>query len=221
MAGAEEDRIRVAVVDDHDVVRAGLAGLLSSTSDTCLVGEANSVAGAAELLRTIVADVLVLDVYLPDGSGVTVCRNWKRVQPHTQVMMLSAWEDDAVLFAALEAGASGYLLKSGRGRTIVDAIRTVADGGTVLDAAVATRVYRQNMTSFAAEPDPWEHLSSRQRHILQLLAEGLTNREIATQLFLSETTVKYHVRNILAALGVAHRAAAAAYWTRRGPDTDC
>ncbi len=211
--------IRVAVVDDHEVVRVGLSGLLQSQPDYEWVGEAATVADALRLMRETSVDVLLLDIRLPDGSGVDVCRTWRENQPDTRIIMLTSFGDDDLLFASLEAGAAGYLLKNARGRTLLEAIRTVADGGSILDPAVADKVLRR-ATQPAAAQDPLDELTAQERRILSLIADGLTNREIGAQVFLSEKTVKHYVSNILSKLGLARRAEAAAYLARRqGPQS--
>lgn len=216
-SGPSDRLIRVAVVDDHDVARVGLAGLVRATPDACWVGDADSVAGARRLRQRIIADVVVVDVYLPDGSGLIVCREWMQAQPATRILMLSAWADAAVVGAALDAGAAGYVLKSTRGRTVLQAIRMVADGATILGAGVehpgggGTTAGGLGITD-----DPAGRLNARQREIMGYLAHGWTNQAIAHELLLSEAAVKYHVHNILAVLGVSHRTAVA-YWASGDP----
>ncbi len=206
--------IRVAVVDDHEVVRVGLARLLEAQADCVLVGEAASVEQALGLLDDTPVDVLLLDIRLPDGSGVDVCRQWKAASPSTGIIMLTSFSDDDLLFASLEAGASAYLLKNARSRTLLSAIRTVADGGSLLDPNVAAKVLHRVNTP--AAPDPLDELTDSEQRILHLMSEGLTNREIGAQVFLSEKTVKHYVSNILAKLGLSRRAEVAAYLARRG-----
>jgi two-component system response regulator DevR len=208
------DPIRVAVVDDHEVVRVGLGRLLEAQPDCLLVGEAASVEQALALLDTTPVDVLLLDIRLPDGSGVDVCRRWKRQSPDTGVIMLTSFSDDDLLFASLEAGASAYLLKNARSRTLLSAIRTVAEGGSLLDPDVAARVLHR--ATAPASPDPLDELTESEQRILSLMGEGLTNREIGAQVYLSEKTVKHYVSNILSKLGLSRRAEVAAYLARRG-----
>lgn len=209
----QEEVIRVALVDDHEVVRMGLAGLLGGQPGFSLVGQAGTIPEALQLMKTTPVDVLLLDVRLPGGSGVDVCRTWKDAQPETRVIMLTSFGDDELLFSSLAAGASGYLLKSTRGPQLVEAIRTVADGGSILDPTLTDKVLQRATHSTPA--DPIDTLTAQERRILGLIAEGLTNREIGAQVFLSEKTVKHYVSNILAKLGLARRAEAAAYLARR------
>jgi two-component system response regulator DevR len=217
MGESLNDPIRVAVVDDHEVVRVGLAGLLQSHPDYAWAGEAATAAEAYQLMRRTPVDVLLLDIRLPDGSGVDVCRAWKEAQPDTRIIMLTSFGDDELLFASLEAGAAGYLLKNARGRTLLEAIRTVADGGSILDPAVADKVLRR--ATHPASQDPLDELTAQERRILTLIADGLTNREIGAQVYLSEKTVKHYVSNILSKLGLSRRAEAAAYLARRQAGT--
>lgn len=205
--------IRVAIVDDHEVVRVGLTELLSTQADCAFSGEAGTVEEATRLMQAAAIDVVLLDIRLPDGSGIDVCRTWKAVQPHTHVIMLTSFGDDDLLFAALEAGAAGYLLKNVRGRTLLDAIRTVADGGSILDPAVAEKVMRRAVSPKVTH-DLLDDLTTQERRILELIADGMTNREIGEQVFLSEKTVKHYVSNILGKLGLNRRAEAAAYLAR-------
>lgn len=205
--------IRVAIVDDHEVVRVGLTELLSTQSDCVFAGEAGSVEEATRLMHAATVDVVLLDIRLPDGSGIDVCSAWKSAHPDTHVIMLTSFGDDDLLFAALEAGAAGYLLKNVRGRTLLDAIRTVADGGSILDPAVAEKVMRRAVAPQATH-DLLDDLTAQERRILELIADGMTNREIGEQVFLSEKTVKHYVSNILGKLGLNRRAEAAAYLAR-------
>jgi two-component system response regulator DevR len=220
MTVAEEDQetVRVALVDDHEVVRMGLAGLLDGQPGFSLVGQAGTIAEALQLMKSTTVDVLLLDVRLPGGSGVDVCRTWKEAQPETRVIMLTSFGDDELLFNSLAAGASGYLLKSTRGPQLIEAIRTVADGGSILDPSLTDKVLQR--ATHSAPADPIDTLTAQERRILSLIADGLTNREIGAQVFLSEKTVKHYVSNILAKLGLARRAEAAAYLARREGGTE-
>lgn len=204
--------IRVALVDDHEVVRVGLAGLMTSQADLVVVGEAATAQEAMTLLDRVEADVALLDIRLPDGSGIDVCRAWHARRPDTHIIILTSFGDDDLLFAALEAGAEGYLLKNARGRTVLEAIRTVADGGSILDPAVATKVFQRLRST--TPHNPLDELTPQEQRILGLIADGLTNREIGVQVFLSEKTVKHYVSNILSKLGLNRRAEAAAYLAR-------
>jgi two-component system response regulator DevR len=207
-------RLKIALVDDHEVVRVGVAGLIQAEPDFELVGQAGSVQEALRLKDTTPVDVLLLDIRLPDGSGIDVCRAWMASHPETRIIMLTSFGDDELLFQSLEAGAAGYLLKNTRGRTLIEAIRTVAEGGSILDPAVADKVLRRAVQP-AASHDPLDELTAQERKILTLIAEGRTNREIGQIVFLSEKTVKHYVSNILSKLGMSRRAEAAAYLARR------
>ncbi|MBX5468005.1 MAG: response regulator transcription factor [Firmicutes bacterium] len=210
----EESPIRVFIVEDHEVVRAGLSGLFDSHPDIQLVGEAGTLGEAERRIPELRPDVVLLDIRLPDGSGIDLCRQLTQRFPEMHVVMLTSFGDDDLLFRSLEAGAAGYLLKTARGHTIVEAIRTAAGGGSILDPAVADKVM-QRIRHPAQVTDPYEELTPQERRILELIAEGLTNREIGAQVYLSEATVKHYVSNILSKLGLSRRAEAAAYLTRR------
>jgi DNA-binding NarL/FixJ family response regulator len=204
--------IRLLLVDDHEVVRRGLRELLESEDDLEVVAEAGSVAEATvEDLAEV--DVAILDVRLPDGSGVEVCRWLKERSPKTSSLMLTSFADDEALFAAIMAGASGYVLKEIRGSELVSAIRKVAIGGSLLDPVLVTQV-RERIKARAAEEERLARLSPQERKILDLIAEGLTNRQIGEQLFLAEKTVKNYVSNLLAKLGFSRRTEAAVFATK-------
>lgn len=209
--------IRVFVVEDHEVVRAGLAGLLQTHADIELVGEAANLGEAAKKIPLAHPQVVLMDIRLPDGSGIDLCRELTERDPSLRVVMLTSFGDDDLLFHSLESGASGYLLKTARGHAIVEAIRTTAQGGSVLDPAVAPKVVERIRRS--QEPDPLEELTPQERNILELIAEGHTNREIGALVFLSEATVKHYVSNILSKLNLSRRAEAAAYLSRRQSHT--
>ena len=209
---ADQDPIRVALVDDHELVRVGLADLLRGYPDLTVVGQAASVAEAMARMTDTTVDVLLLDVRLPDGSGIDVCAAWRVQQPATRIIMLTSYSEPEELFRALGTGAAGYLLKSTRGPDLLAAIRTVHAGGTALDPSLAPLVIER--AARGAPPDPLEGLSPRERSVLTLIADGRTNREIAEQLSLSETTVKHYVSNLLGKMGWARRAEAAAFLAR-------
>jgi DNA-binding NarL/FixJ family response regulator len=205
--------IRVFLLDDHEIVRRGLRELLEAASDMEVVGEAGT---AEEALRRVPAtspDVAVLDVRLPDGDGVEVCRELRSRQGDLQCLMLTSFADDEALFDAIMAGASGYVLKQIRGNELVDAIRKVASGQSLLDPNVTTRVLERLRTG-APEDKKLEGLTDQERRILDLLAEGLTNREIAERMYLAEKTVKNYVSNLLAKMGMQRRTEAAVYAAR-------
>ncbi|MEZ5142601.1 MAG: response regulator transcription factor [Acidimicrobiales bacterium] len=205
--------IKVFLLDDHEVVRRGLRELLESTGEMEVVGEAGL---AEEALRRIPAtqpDVAVLDVRLPDGDGVEVCRELRSKDPSLQCLMLTSYSDDEALFDAIMAGAAGYVLKQIRGTELVDAIRKVASGQSLLDPSLTAKVLERLRTG-GAEDKKLEALTDQERRILELLAEGLTNREIAERMYLAEKTVKNYVSNLLAKMGMQRRTEAAVYAAR-------
>jgi two-component system response regulator DevR len=212
LSHAEPGRIRVLLVDDHEVVRVGLRGLLQQADGLEVVGEAATAAEAVARTAALQPDVVVLDVRLPDGSGVEVCRDIRSAHPQAAVLMLTSYADDEALFQSILAGAAGYLLKQVRGQDLVAAIRTVGRGGSLLDPAVTRSVFERLRQPSG---DPLAELTEQERRILELIAEGKTNREIAETVYLSDKTVKHYVSSILAKLDVARRSEAAALWARR------
>ena len=206
--------IAVLLVDDHDVVREGLRALLLRAPDMEVVGEAATAAAALTEARRLQPDVVVLDVRLPDGSGVEVCREIRDERPDTRVLMLTSYADDEALFSSIMAGAAGYLLKETRAAALLDAIRTAARGGSLLDPSMTQRVFERLRTGSGSAADQAAQLSEQEQRILALIAEGRTNREIAAEVFLSDKTVKHYVSNILAKLQLSRRSEAAAYWAR-------
>ena len=209
--------IRVMIVDDHEVVREGLRTLLSRHSELLVVGEAATMKEAIDVAARAKPDVIVMDVRLPDGSGVEACRTIREARPETKVIMLTSYADDEALFASIVAGAAGYLLKQTRGQAVIDAIATVAAGGSLLDPEVTGKVL-ERVRRGGEEQDPaFASLTDQERKVLEPLAEGKTNREIGELLFLSEKTVKNYVSRILDKLGLARRAEAAAYMAKRRP----
>jgi len=209
---------RIMIVDDHDVVREGLRAMLRRQEGFEVVGEAASVESAvAEAARTM-PDVIVMDVRLPDGSGIEACRIIRETRPETKVLMLTSFADEDAVFAAILAGASGYVLKQTRGRDLSEAIATVAAGGSLLDAAVTQKVLeRVRSANERKADDPLHGLSEQEHKILQLIAEGKTNKQIASEVFLSDKTVKNYVSSILRKLNLARRSEAAAFIARREP----
>jgi two-component system response regulator DevR len=206
---------RVFLVDDHEVVRTGLRDLLESTGEFTVVGEAGT---AEEALRRIPAtrpQVAVLDVRLPDGNGVEVCREVRSRLPELGCLMLTSYSDDEALFNAIMAGAAGYLLKQVRGTDLVDAVRKVAAGQSLLDPALTARVLERIRRGDESD-ELLARLSEQERRILTLIGEGLTNRQIAEQMYLAEKTVKNYVSNLLMKMGMARRTEAAAYIARVG-----
>lgn len=200
--------IRIYLLDDHELVRRGLHDLLSAEPDIDIVGESGSAVQATEEIIELAPDVAVLDGRLPDGSGVEVCRAVRSARPSTRALILTSYDDDEALFAAIMAGADGYVLKQIAGTELIDGIRRVAQGQSLLDPALTARVMER-----LRHPDPQQELLGRlteqEQRILALIADGLTNRQIGEQLFLAEKTVKNYVSNLLAKLGLERRTQAA------------
>jgi DNA-binding NarL/FixJ family response regulator len=207
--------IRVMLVDDHEVVREGLRTLLARRPNVTVVGEAGSVAEAVDAAAKAKPDVVIMDVRLPDGSGVEACRLIRDHRVETRVIMLTSYADDEALFASIVAGASGYLLKQTRGQALVDAIDAVAKGRSLLDPDVTEKVLERVRRGRKEEDPAFASLTDQERKVLEQMAEGKTNREIGEVLFLSEKTVKNYVSRILDKLGLKRRAEAAAYMARR------
>jgi DNA-binding NarL/FixJ family response regulator len=204
------NRIRVFLLDDHEVVRRGLKDLLESGGDIEVVGEAGTAEEGISRIPPTRPDVAVLDVRLPDGDGVTVCREVRSRYPEIQCLMLTSFADDEALFQAIMAGASGYVLKQIKGADLVDAVRRVAAGQSLIDPAVTARVLERIRTG-PEEDERLGRLSPQERNILELIAEGLTNRQIADRIHLAEKTVKNYVSNLLSKLGMERRTQAAVY----------
>ena len=200
--------LSVFLVDDHDIVRKGVRALLEAEGDITIVGEASTVADARRLVPPLAPRVLVLDDELPDGSGLDLCRELQVISPETHVLVLTSEESEEAIVAAMQAGAVGYLLKQVEGASLLSAVRTVAGGRSLVDPALARRMINW-MEQTTEEPAPLAGLTDQQLRILALLAEGMTNREIGTRLYLAEKTVKNHVTRILAKLGVQRRTQAA------------
>jgi two-component system, NarL family, response regulator DevR len=200
--------IRVYLLDDHEVVRHGLRDLLEREGDIEIIGESGSAVDAQHRIPALRPDVAVLDARLPDGSGIDVCREIRSVDPTIHALILTSFEDDEALFSAIMAGAAGYVLKQIRGTDLVDAVRRVAAGQSLLDPAVTQRVL-ERIRRGPEQPDELRALTDQERRILALVAEGLTNREIAQRMFLSEKTVKNYVSSLLAKLGMERRTQAA------------
>ncbi|MCW2639075.1 MAG: two component transcriptional regulator, luxr family protein [Dactylosporangium sp.] len=200
--------IRVYLLDDHEVVRRGLRDLLEAEGDLVVVGESGSAVDAGHRIPALRPQVAVLDARLPDGTGIDVCREIRSVDPTIQALILTSFEDDEALFAAIMAGAAGYVLKQIKGTDLVDAVRRVAAGQSLLDPAVTARVL-DRIRRGPEQPDELKGLTEQERRILSLVAEGLTNREIAQRMFLSEKTIKNYVSSLLAKLGMERRTQAA------------
>ncbi|MDO3684827.1 response regulator transcription factor [Micromonospora sp. C28ISP2-4] len=205
--------IRVFLLDDHEVVRRGLADLLESSGDIEVVGESGLAQEAARRIPALRPDVAILDARLPDGNGIDVCRDVRAVDSSIKGLILTSYEDDEALFAAIMAGAAGYVLKQIRGTDLVDAVRRVAAGQSLLDPAITTRVL-DRIRSGVEQPRELKSLTEQERRILEYVAEGLTNREIAGKMFLAEKTVKNYVSSVLAKLGLERRTQAAVLATR-------
>ncbi len=201
--------VRVFLLDDHEVVRRGLAEIIGGEEGFEVVGQAASSHDALAQVADSKPDVAVLDVRLPDGDGVEVCREIRSMLPDCRCLILTAFGDDSALFAAIIAGASGFLLKTAPADEMIDAIRTVGNGGSLLDPAVVERVFERVREPIEKKDDPLAGLTPQERRIFDLIAGGLTNREIAEQMFLAEKTVKNYVSNLLAKLGMSRRVQAA------------
>ncbi len=212
-----EGQVRVMLVDDHEVVREGLRTLLGRDKNLLVVAEAGTTAEAIETAARAKPDVVVMDVRLPDGSGVEACRTIREARPETKVIMLTSYADDEALFASIVAGAAGYLLKQTRGQAVIDAITSVAQGRSLLDPDVTGKVLERVRRGREDEDPAFASLTEQERKVLEQLAEGKTNREIGEVLFLSEKTVKNYVSRILDKLGLSRRAEAAAYMAKRRP----
>ena len=208
MAEPATRTVRVFLLDDHEVVRRGVADLLEAEPDLTVVGEAATAAEALARVPAARPDVAVLDVRLPDGDGVTVCRELRSRLPDLRCLMLTSFADDDALFDAIMAGASGYVLKQIRGTDLVGAVRTVADGQSLLDPRTTAKVL-ERMRAAAEDKGPVAALSEQERMVLALIGEGLTNREIGERMFLAEKTVKNYVSHLLAKLGMQRRTQAA------------
>ncbi|MFB7338371.1 response regulator transcription factor [Streptomyces adustus] len=208
----EQNPIRVFLLDDHEVVRRGISDLLGAEPDITVVGDADTVEHALVRGPALRPDVAVLDIRLPDGDGITVCRELRSQMPELACLMLTSFDDEDALLDAIMAGASGYVLKQIRGSDLVSAVRTVASGQSMLDPATTARLMRSLRADPAETPSVAPELaglSPRERDILALIGDGLTNREIGTRLYLSEKTVKNHISRLLAKLGVQRRVQAA------------
>jgi len=206
-------QIRVFLLDDHEIVRRGVRELLESSPDITIVGEAGTASSALARIPPLHPDVAVLDVRLPDGDGITVCRDIRSRMPEVACLMLTSFGDDQAIFDAIMAGAAGYVLKQIRGTDLVGAVRTVASGESMLDPQAASRVMR-HMREQAARTDPLAGLTGQERRILELIGEGLTNRQIGQRMFLAEKTVKNYVSALFAKMGMERRTQAAAYAAR-------
>ena len=205
--------IRVFLLDDHEIVRRGLRELLEAEEDIEVVGEATTAEEALARVPAVKPHVAVLDVRLPDGNGVEVCRDIRSSHPDIKCLMLTSHADDEALFDSIMAGASGYVLKQVRGVELVDGIRRIAQGQSLLDPTVTARVL-ERLRHAPEEDERFSSLTEQERRILMLLADGLTNRQIAEQMYLAEKTVKNYVSNLLSKMGMNRRTEAAVYAAR-------
>jgi two-component system, NarL family, response regulator DevR len=207
--------LRVVLVDDHEVVRNGIKALLAETPDVSVVGEAGTVKDAVERAVWARPDVVIMDVRLPDGSGIEATREIRAKLPNTQVLMLTSFSDDEAIFASIMAGAAGYVLKQIKGADLIRAVQTVGRGESLLDPAVTKGVLdRLRKGKHLMKDERLARLSAQEERILEMIADGKTNNEIGQKLHLAEKTVKNYVTSILSKLEVARRAEAAAYLAR-------
>ncbi|MBQ0827595.1 response regulator [Streptomyces tagetis] len=210
----ECEQIRVFLLDDHEVVRRGVHELLAGEPDIEVVGEAGTAADALARIPAARPDVAVLDVRLPDGSGVEVCREIRSGDESVRCLMLTSFSDDEALFDAIMAGAAGYVLKDIRGTELLSAVRDVAAGRSLLDPSATARVLRRLREGERRGDDRLARLTGQERRILELIGEGLTNRAIGERLHLAEKTIKNYVSSLLAKLGMQRRSQAAAFVAR-------
>ncbi|MFB7662676.1 response regulator [Kitasatospora sp. NPDC056138] len=212
-------QIRVFLLDDHEVVRRGVHDLLSTEEDIEVVGEAGTAAEALARIPAVDPDVAILDVRLPDGNGVEVCREVRSRRPEIKCLMLTSFSDDEALFDAIMAGASGYVLKAIRGTDLLSAVRDVAAGKSLLDPVATSRVLERLRDGGGEKEDErLAQLTKQERRILDLIGEGMTNRQIGNELHLAEKTVKNYVSSLLAKMGMERRTQAAAYVARHQAD---
>jgi DNA-binding NarL/FixJ family response regulator len=211
----EAERVAIMLVDDHEVVRMGLRTLLERRPGFLVVAEAGTVAEAIIMAHQSQPDVVVMDIRLPDGTGVEACREIRGARPETKVIMLTSYADDEAVYGAIMAGASGYLLKQTRGQSLAEAIERVSRGESLLDPAVTDKVLARMRQLARGEADELAALSPQERKILGAIAEGKTNREIAEEVFLSDKTVKNYVSSILSKLNLRRRSEAAAFIAER------
>jgi two-component system, NarL family, response regulator DevR len=208
-----ETRISVFLLDDHEIVRRGVRDLLAAEPDIDVIGEAGTMASALSRMPALRPDVAVLDVRLPDGDGVSVCREIRSTLPGTGCLMLTSYGDDQALLGAIMAGAAGYVLKQTCGADLVNAVREVAAGRSTLDAFAAQRVM-ERLRERMGSVDPLSALTDQEKKVLDLVGEGLTNRQIAGRMFLAEKTAKNYVSSLLTKLGMQRRTQAAAFAAR-------
>ncbi len=202
--------IRVYLLDDHEIVRRGIRELLESEGDFVVIGESGSAQEAQRRIPALRPDVAILDGRLPDGSGIDVCREIRSRDPGIAVLVLTSYDDDDALFAAIMAGAAGYILKQVGGNDLIDTVRRVAAGQSTLDPAVTAQVLERVRNGVRADP-ALEDLTPQEQRLLQLIGEGMTNRQMAETMFLAEKTIKNYVSSLLAKLGLASRTQAAIF----------
>ena len=215
----QQGKINVFLLDDHEILRLGVRELLSAEPDIDVIGEAGTAASALARLPALRPDVAVLDVRLPDGDGVAVCREIRSKLPETACLILTAYGDDRALLGAIMAGAAGYVTKQTCGADLVSAVRAVASGQSTLDPQ-ASRQVMDRLRNHMADADPVAALSAQEKRVLELIGEGLTNRQIAERMFLAEKTVKNYVSALLTKLGMHRRSQAAAFVARLGNRKD-
>lgn len=216
VARKADEPIRVFLLDDHEVVRRGLKDLLEADGDIVVVGESGLAQEATRRIPALRPHVAVLDGRLPDGSGIDVCRDVRSAHPEIAALILTSYDDDEALFSAIMAGAAGYVLKQIRGNDLVDAVRRVAAGQSLLDPAVTARVL-DRLRAGPEEDKALAPLTDQERRILELIGEGLTNRQIAERMFLAEKTVKNYVSSLLGKLGMERRTQAAVFAVKHPP----
>ena len=212
--GKTEPTVRILIVDDHDIVRRGLAMLMSRREDFDVVGEAGTAADAVLRAKELSPDVVVMDIRLPDGTGIEACRDIRAANPDIKVLMLTSYSDEEAVMGSIMAGASGYLLKEIRSQEILDAVSRVSQGQSLLDPAVTAKVL-ERVRRGNPEDEQWNQLTEHEKQILALITEGKTNKEISQNVHLSDKTVKNYVSNILSKLEVSRRSQAAAYMADR------
>jgi two-component system response regulator DevR len=209
--------IRAFLMDDHEVVRQGVRALLESSGEIEVVGEASNAAEALARIPALQPDVAILDVRVPDGNGIEVCREI-RSSVGTNCLMLTSYSDDEALFEAIMAGASGYMLKQIRGKELLEAVKCVAAGESLLDPAITGRVL-QRLRTPSEEDERLSRLTPQERRILHYIADGMTNRQIANEMYLAEKTIKNYVSSLLAKLGLQRRTQAALFAAKHLPDS--
>jgi len=207
--------IKILLVDDHEVVRMGLRTLLDKRPGFAIVGEAGAVGEAVAAAAQLEPDVVVMDIRLPDGTGVDACREIRAARPETRVIMLTSFADEEAVYGSIMAGAAGYMLKQTRGQSLAEAIERVARGESLLDPSVTNKVLERMRALASGEADELATLTAQERKILAAIAEGKTNKEIAEEVFLSDKTVKNYVSSILSKLNLRRRSEAAAFIAQR------